>query len=130
MGQTTVECKRCENDVVPKLWHKRDCWYTKGHTEHLCPMCGHTMYETREFDNTGIVTKITKNIFKCYGYLLLFFFVCVISASFIGEYLGKSIGLPAGVIVATAAVVLFRRRKIKNENERKALWTDIPGSTS
>jgi hypothetical protein len=44
----TVECQHCHKHCVPRLWHYRPVFgeirYRK--TQHICPFCGATMYET------------------------------------------------------------------------------------
>lgn len=47
MGNGKVLCGNCNSEVVPRLWHKnrRDLLLKKS-IEHICPICGTTMYKT------------------------------------------------------------------------------------
>ena len=42
-----VSCKSCNNSVTPKLWHHNTRSKIKERlNEHICPVCGVTMYQT------------------------------------------------------------------------------------
>lgn len=47
MSTTKVTCKKCSSEVVPRLWHSNnDSMIFNRVTEHICPICGETMYVT------------------------------------------------------------------------------------
>ncbi|WP_417534991.1 hypothetical protein [Marinobacterium stanieri] len=41
-----VSCKNCNNNVTPRLWHHEGGVIIKREIEHICPICGETMYST------------------------------------------------------------------------------------
>ena len=42
-----VTCNSCEVGVTPRLWHKdENNWVSYRSIEHICPLCGETMYVT------------------------------------------------------------------------------------
>ena len=44
---STVNCEKCNNNVVPRLWHEDMNSFTSyRRNQHICPICGVTMYET------------------------------------------------------------------------------------
>jgi len=38
-----VLCRSCKNSVSPRLWHHNNI-FTNRSIEHICPICGKTMY--------------------------------------------------------------------------------------
>lgn len=46
-GSPGVFCGQCNNKVMPRLWHgNHDSLVWRRHTEHICPVCGDTLYVT------------------------------------------------------------------------------------
>ena len=42
-----VRCKNCENVVIPRIWHRNiDSRIYHRQNQHICPICGVTMYVT------------------------------------------------------------------------------------
>lgn len=45
MSNGKVQCNACKNDVTPRLWHHNaSSIIFKRKNEHICPICGVTMY--------------------------------------------------------------------------------------
>ena len=47
MKSGKVKCTGCSNEITPRLWHQHvGSWIFERKSEHICPVCGITMYET------------------------------------------------------------------------------------
>ena len=66
---STVKCEKCNNNVVPRLWHEdMNSLTSYRRNQHMCPICGVTMYETG-----GGTTPLGYIIYSLVGSVILWF---------------------------------------------------------
>lgn len=41
-----IHCPSCQKNVIPRLWHYGGSDYTNIKTQHLCPHCGYSLFQT------------------------------------------------------------------------------------
>lgn len=67
LGDGKVLCEKCDERVVPRLLHSNeDDWMFFRSTQHICPLCGVTMYRTG-----GGITIIGRAFFALFGFIVL-----------------------------------------------------------
>lgn len=62
-----VHCPSCEKHVHPRLWHYGGSDYTNIKTQHLCPHCGYSLYQTG-----GGFNVYSKIILLIFSFIMMF----------------------------------------------------------
>ena len=94
MKSGKVRCASCSNEVSPRLWHQHvGSWIFERKSEHICPVCGITMYET----GGG---------FSLLGYVAMFFALLILALVILNSVL-EGVGLPSELAIFASGYAGF-----------------------
>jgi ribosomal protein S27E len=98
-SSTKVKCNNCLSYVIPRLIHHQHHanLVVNRKTEHVCPICGETMYETG-----GKLTGL--------GRVWLYFLMLVMTLILISNYDKNNSNLMYYVVIGLVVVIWIKKR--------------------